>query len=119
MKIKPFAPLGALLLTACAATIPPPRFSALDPADPRAPESTMHERPLGLEGPAEQPISPPASSEAARRGQEPAPTLASGTADVYSCPVHPRVREAGPGPCPLCGRKLQKQPAAPHGSHEP
>jgi hypothetical protein len=108
MKIKLFLPLGGFLLSACAATTPPPRFSALDPADPKASESRVDPRPLLPEGPAEPSIEPPPTSPAA-----------SATADVYSCPAHPRVREAGPGQCRLCGRTLEKQPAQPHGDHQP
>jgi Heavy metal binding domain len=119
MKIKPLAPLGGLLLMACAATTPPPRFSALDPADPKAPESTVDERPLHLEGAAVKPIGPPATSEARPTAPEPALAPAPSTAEVYSCSAHPRVRQARGGPCPLCGRTLQKQPAPPLGSHQP
>ncbi len=119
MKIKPFVPLGGLLLSACAATTPPPRFSAPDPADPKASESTVDPRPLLLEGPPEGPVPPPATSEATPTGHEHDRTPASAMADVYSCPVHPRVREADPGKCPLCGMTLVKQPAQPHGDHQP
>jgi P-type Cu+ transporter len=38
----------------------------------------------------------------------PAPprTPASGGA-IYTCPMHPEVRQVGPGPCPLCGMALE------------
>lgn len=32
-------------------------------------------------------------------------------ATVYSCPMHPEVRQPGPGQCPKCGMKLE--PATP------
>jgi hypothetical protein len=40
MQFRAIAMLGlALALGACAATTPPPRFEAVSPADPEAPES--------------------------------------------------------------------------------
>jgi heavy metal-binding protein len=42
MRIRTFVvPLAVLWSSACAGTVPPPRFSALDPADPQAPESAV------------------------------------------------------------------------------
>jgi hypothetical protein len=122
MKIKPLAvPLVALLLSACAGTTPPPRFSLLDPADPKAPESAVEPRSPVLERPAEEPTASPAASEPTAMGHEhhresPAGE-ASSTADVYSCPTHPQVREAKPGNCPHCGVTLVKQPPQPHEEH--
>jgi len=26
---------------------------------------------------------------------------------VYTCPMHPEVRQAGPGACPICGMALE------------
>ncbi|MBZ2207968.1 hypothetical protein I4X03_011920 [Massilia sp. R798] len=26
---------------------------------------------------------------------------------VYTCPIHPEIRHAGPGVCPQCGRVLE------------
>ena len=31
--------------------------------------------------------------------------VASGT--IYTCPMHPRIRQAGPGTCPICGMALE------------
>jgi Cu+-exporting ATPase len=33
---------------------------------------------------------------------------------VYTCPMHPEVREPRPGTCPKCGMALEKVAAAPH-----
>jgi Cu+-exporting ATPase len=33
------------------------------------------------------------------------PPVAAGT--IYTCPMHPEVRQAGPGSCPLCGMALE------------
>ena len=76
MRIMPhLAPLLAVVFSACAATTPAPRLSPLDPADPKAQESS------------------------------PKP-FESGLGDAYSCPMHPEVRQAGPGQCRLCGMAL-------------
>jgi hypothetical protein len=122
MKIKPLAvPIVAALLSACAGTTPPPRFSVLDPADPKAPESAVEPRSPLLERPAERPTAAPAASEPIPMGHEhhmeSLPGEGPSTADVFSCPIHPQVREANPGKCPRCGTTLVKQPAKPHEEH--
>jgi Cu2+-exporting ATPase len=30
-----------------------------------------------------------------------------GTATIYTCPMHPEIRQAGPGHCPICGMALE------------
>src|ERR1700734_891331 len=32
---------------------------------------------------------------------------------IYTCPMHPRIRQVGPGACPICGMTLEpvEQPA--------
>ena len=124
MRIRPLAILfSGLLLSACAGTTPPPRFSVLDPADPKAPESAVEPQPALLERPSEQANTPPAASEATRPGHRHPMESSSGdalpTADAYSCPMHPQLREARPGKCPLCGMTLVKEPAKPRGEHQP
>jgi Cu+-exporting ATPase len=44
-------------------------------------------------------------------GGEPAPAAKEDEAAVHTCPMHPEVRQIGPGACPLCGMALE--PAAP------
>ncbi len=37
--------------------------------------------------------------------------------DLYTCPMHPEVKQAGPGSCPKCGMALEAEtPAAPAGT---
>jgi P-type Cu+ transporter len=37
----------------------------------------------------------------------------SGAATTYTCPMHPQIRQAGPGACPICGMALEPlMPAA-------
>src|SRR5882724_10002300 len=41
---------------------------------------------------------------------QPAPApekLAEGT--VYTCPMHPEIRQVGPGSCPICGMALEPE----------
>jgi P-type Cu+ transporter len=48
------------------------------------------------------------------RPPEPAKAAAAGT--VYTCPMHPEVRQVGPGACPICGMALEPaQPTADDG----
>jgi Cu+-exporting ATPase len=47
----------------------------------------------------------------ARRAEPVAP----GT--VYTCPMHPQIRQVGPGSCPICGMALE--PEVPTGEAEP
>ncbi|HSL79218.1 MAG TPA: copper-translocating P-type ATPase, partial [Pseudolabrys sp.] len=39
-------------------------------------------------------------------GREPAP-VAEGT--IYTCPMHPQIRQVGPGSCPICGMALEPE----------
>jgi Cu+-exporting ATPase len=39
--------------------------------------------------------------------REPAPPAPEGT--VYTCPMHPEVRQIGPGACPICGMALEPE----------
>ena len=116
MRTKAFVvPLTALLLSACAGTTPPPRFSTLDPADPKASETNAPPAPSLLQAPPAQPSgAPPLTAEPMPMGHEhhmEAPTSeASPAAEVYSCLMHPQIKETKPGKCPICGMTLVKQP---------
>src|SRR3569832_2856321 len=37
--------------------------------------------------------------------KEPPPEMPAGT--IYTCPMHPEVRQEGPGTCPICGMALE------------
>ena len=39
--------------------------------------------------------------------REPEPPTPSGT--IYTCPMHPEVRQVGPGACPICGMALEPE----------
>jgi Cu+-exporting ATPase len=42
--------------------------------------------------------------------REPAPALPAGT--IYTCPMHPQIRQVGPGNCPICGMALEPEVAS-------
>ncbi|MCY4728555.1 heavy metal translocating P-type ATPase [Nocardioides sp. STR2] len=44
--------------------------------------------------------------QGARAGGEP-PTAGAGEAVEYTCPMHPEIRQDGPGACPICGMALE------------
>ncbi|MGN6363677.1 copper-transporting P-type ATPase [Asticcacaulis taihuensis] len=39
----------------------------------------------------------------------PAPAPKAGEAVLYTCPMHPQVRQEGPGSCPICGMALEPE----------
>ncbi|BDV33855.1 copper-transporting P-type ATPase [Methylocystis iwaonis] len=50
------------------------------------------QHPPGVEGPSRERLEPPAAAEAGV---------------IYTCPMHPQIRQAGPGNCPICGMTLE------------
>lgn len=110
----------ALALTAaclaCSAVTPPPRFSAVSPADENAPEAAS---PLPAPVLSQQPESEP-SPEAAPQSEphagheghgQPATPTESPEGTVYTCPHHPEIQAQAPGSCPRCGTRLVRKPA--------
>lgn len=45
-----------------------------------------------------------------------APVAAAGKDVIYTCPMHPDVRQVGPGNCPKCGMSLE--PLMPHAEED-
>ena len=41
---------------------------------------------------------------------KPEPALPAGT--IYTCPMHPEIRQVGPGSCPICGMALEPEVAS-------
>jgi predicted RNA-binding Zn-ribbon protein involved in translation (DUF1610 family) len=119
--------IAALFLAGCAATTPPPRFSAVSPADPDGPEAGTPPPAPALAGePEAHPPSPsgdtppavgceghstPAGTPAPRghEGHSSAAPEATRPADQpYSCPIHPEATQASPGSCPKCGMQFSR-----------
>jgi len=61
--------------------------------------------PLKYLGPAAAPAHPTPAGEEAGAGAWAGATAAGGTG--YTCPMHPEIREDGPGNCPKCGMTLE------------
>src|SRR5438309_11692643 len=40
------------------------------------------------------------------------PTAAVPEGAIYTCPMHPEVRQVGPGSCPICGMALEPEVAS-------
>lgn len=53
--------------------------------------------------------------------QEPAPPAPRPAAQgvIYTCPMHPEVRQTGPGSCPICGMALEPEAATAEGAPNP
>jgi P-type Cu+ transporter len=54
-------------------------------------------------------VADPARYLGAKEGRAGAP-VKSGT--IYTCPMHPEIRQVGPGTCPICGMALEPENAA-------
>jgi len=46
-----------------------------------------------------------------------APFIAAGT--IYTCPMHPQIRQVGPGACPICGMALEPELVSAEGTPNP
>jgi P-type Cu+ transporter len=46
-----------------------------------------------------------ANLETARRASAPPAPMSAGV--IYTCPMHPQIRQVGPGNCPICGMTLE------------
>ena len=105
------AVLTALFLTGCAGTTPPPRFSAVSPADAEAPEAATPPPAPTLTGGRDASAREPAGATAQPAGGHEGHAMpAPGPLDAeYSCPMHPEVKQASPGSCPKCGMTLVKR----------
>lgn len=44
------------------------------------------------------------------KGKTPEPEMPAGT--IYTCPMHPQIRQVGPGTCPICGMALEPEVAS-------
>lgn len=98
--------LAGLTLAGCAAVTPPPRFSDLSPADPKAPESGVLVPISTLTGGGDV-AQPSASEPVAAHAHETAGR--SKEAVSYTCPMHPEIKRAAPGKCPICGMTLVRR----------
>ena len=62
------------------------------------------------------PASYPIAEHASAAAEQTAPARPAGA--IFTCPMHPEVRQAGPGSCPLCGMALDPlEPSADAGAN--
>jgi hypothetical protein len=93
------APPSSVIAAAARDPLAEPSASALAPPEPAAPGHAGH---AGHRGHA-----PPSTSATAAASAPAAPKAPKGGATVHTCPMHPEVRQAGPGRCPHCGMNLE------------
>ena len=48
-----------------------------------------------------------------------APKAAVPEGTIYTCPMHPQIRQVGPGSCPICGMALEPEVASPDAPPNP
>ncbi len=113
--------LGSLILFGCAGAIRLQPLPADHPANPEAPEAPMQAPPQTLReapgGSSEDPGASPSEHpmdhqhEPGGGGQTQPPTGEPDPPEgaVYTCPMHPEVRESAPGRCPKCGMALKQR----------
>lgn len=103
--IRQYATLSAMLALLAGCLSPDPRrpVTTNHPANPNAEEAPFDEPPNLLV----QPLSP-----------HPKKPSAQGEAITYTCPMHPDVRKASPGTCPICGMTLEVLNTAANQSHD-
>lgn len=53
-----------------------------------------------------------AHQHASAHGSEPASGAPGASTAIYTCPMHPEIRQVGPGSCPICGMALEPVDAA-------
>jgi P-type Cu+ transporter len=61
-------------------------------------------------------ISDPEKYLSPASGKKPLPP--SGESAVYTCPMHPQIRQLGPGACPICGMALEPEAGGEDGGGE-
>jgi Cu+-exporting ATPase len=47
------------------------------------------------------------------------PSMPTSTGTIYTCPMHPQIRQIGPGACPICGMSLEPEVATAETSPSP
>ncbi|MGQ0444234.1 MAG: heavy metal translocating P-type ATPase [Beijerinckiaceae bacterium] len=53
-----------------------------------------------------------AANPASYIGEKPKPPAPAPEGAIYTCPMHPEIRQTGPGNCPICGMALEPETAS-------
>src|ERR1700719_2146580 len=48
-----------------------------------------------------------AEHQSPEKSVKPEPAKSTPTGVIYTCPMHPQIRQVGPGNCPICGMALE------------
>jgi P-type Cu+ transporter len=64
-------------------------------------------------------IADPGRFPAAKRETPPPPPNQADKGTIYTCPMHPEVRQPGPGFCPICGMALEPEMTSAEGGPNP
>ncbi len=136
---KTFPVAGALLLAlalvGCAVHLPPPPAS--NPANPQAAEAATRPMRPTLVASSRTFLSPSADDREQKAKQmdhsamahdsmqgmshgapaaSPTARTSAPTTDIFTCPMHPEIKETKPGNCPSCGMTLIKASASKEGA---
>ena len=127
--------MAALALTACAVKLPP--APASDPANPQAAQAATRPMRPTLVATSRTFLSPSADDREQKAKQmdhsamahhsmprmahgtpaaSPTATTSAPTSDIFTCPMHPEIKESKPGNCPSCGMTLIKASASKEGA---
>jgi hypothetical protein len=90
------------LLAACATTAP--SIDEHHPAHPEAPGGEAYTVPEALDETGRWAL--PTGPESRPKEAEPPDTRDTGA--IYTCPMHPEIRQDTPGACPICGMPLRR-----------
>ncbi len=133
--LSTFALMAVLALASCAVNLPP--SPASNPASPQAAEAATRPMRPTLVATSRTFLSPSADDREQKAKQMDHSAMAHGsmqgmshaapatpptartsapTIDIYTCPMHPEIRETQPGNCPSCGMTLIKASASKEGA---
>ncbi len=114
MRAGASALMAAAAMSGCAVSLPPALRN--DPANPNAPEAATRPLRPSLVATSRSFLSPAVDDREEKAKKMEQTGRSASTAFYYTCPMHPEIREARPGNCPICGMTLIKNSAAPEGA---
>jgi P-type Cu+ transporter len=64
-------------------------------------------------------VADPGQFLSSKQETPPHPAAQADAGAIYTCPMHPEVRQTGPGSCPICGMALEPEMTSPVGGPNP